>query len=54
MKVVIEVHPGPGPRWWVVASDGVQEWSESYWTAEEAESVAADIEQGLMDPWDDQ
>lgn len=53
MHVTVEKLTGLGPRWVVTAEGDGRTWSDSYWTRQEAEGVAADIEQGLIDPWDE-
>jgi hypothetical protein len=55
MIVTIErtqTHYG-SPQWLVQARDGRRDWADSYFDREDAEQVAADIEQGILDPWED-
>lgn len=53
LEVTVTKLTGLGPRWVVTADEDGRTWSDSYWRRQDAESMAADIEQGLIDPWDE-
>lgn len=45
---------GRGPRWEVAAiDDDGREWSDLYFTRSERDEVAANLRDGLFDPWGD-